>query len=173
MRPFRFLLAGIQTAQSDNPSRRVEADFIGASYSPTPERDQPIDTLPEGVRFHPRRIGFLESLRRQAAADGLLIFGSDDPGYSPSKIYFLLAQAKPILALVDDDTVLARHLADWPQVCRIAPNDQPENLRALRHFFDSPQTYSSNETAKNRLNSWEARQLAEAQLIFFREVLAP
>ncbi len=48
----------------------------------------------------PHRLGYLQSLRCLLDADALLLLGSDDPAYSPSKLYPYYLAERPMLAIV-------------------------------------------------------------------------
>ena len=97
---FRSLLdAGIQSAQN------IRFHFIGTSYAPQGRGSltfTPIAKsfdLEEFVSERTDRVSFYESILSMQAADGLLIPGSNDPGYTASKIYPYLLTGKPILGL--------------------------------------------------------------------------
>jgi hypothetical protein len=95
------------------------------------------------VREYPERHPYLEVLATLAASDGIVVVGSTEPHYSPSKIFQAVLARRPLLALLHrtsaatellqtsgagetipmDSTLneagltddCARRLADWPQ----------------------------------------------------------
>ncbi len=93
-------------------ARRLHLHFIGTSYDATGAAAPSI--LPAaarwGVQAHvhetPTRIGYLQSLRWQSDADGLLLLAAADPSYSPSKLHTYFLTGKPILAIVREDSRL-------------------------------------------------------------------
>jgi hypothetical protein len=52
------------------------------------------------------RVGFLEAIRLQQEADVLLMLGSSDLAYSPSKLYLYYLTQRPMLGVVFEDSVL-------------------------------------------------------------------
>lgn len=55
--------------------------------------------LAAGVTESPDRLGYSDMLRALLASDALVVFGSDDPAYTASKIYPYLLAKKPLLAI--------------------------------------------------------------------------
>lgn len=99
-RPFFLALA---RARDIDPAgtQRVRVHLVGTDYSDKGHRT--FDSLAaqcgvgDLVSEHPKRITYFESLRCLQDADALLIFGSDDPGYTASKIYPYVLARKPLL----------------------------------------------------------------------------
>ena len=82
---------------------RVRLHFIGTAYAGGEKTVEPIAArfgLGEAVREFPQRIGYFEVLRCLRDAVGLLLPGSDDPGYTASKMYPCLLAGKPLLAVL-------------------------------------------------------------------------
>lgn len=128
----RVLFSGLRRLRETRPdlTARIRLHFIGTSYAEpelTTDYARPIaDAYGVGdlVTELPRRVGYLDSLRLMRAADGLLLLGSDDPSYSPSKLYpYYLAQ-RPILALAQDGSLLQR-LVERLACARLIPLQQP------------------------------------------------
>lgn len=94
-------------ARSEHPDRfrNLSLHFVGTSYAhdhraiptvmPLAERHG----LGELVREHPRRIPYFAGLRCLLDAEALIVPGSDDPGYTASKIYPYILAARPLLAI--------------------------------------------------------------------------
>jgi len=99
-------------------ARRLRFHFVGTSYA-APGRALP-SVLPvaeaagvaDQVSETPHRIGFLEAIRLQQQADVLLMMGSSDLAYSPSKIYLYYLTRQPILGVVFDDSVMKQILEE-------------------------------------------------------------
>lgn len=79
--------------------------FIGTSYAPKELAKPTISPIAKEFGLEKQvteitgRVGFYSTINTLLAADALFIPGSDDPQYTPSKIYpYLLAQ-KPLLAI--------------------------------------------------------------------------
>ena len=115
-RAVNLLFAGLARLRQRNPAnaRRVRLHFIGTSYVEKGHgRPQLLPMaashgVEDLVREVPHRIGQLASLRALEQADALLLLGSVDPAYSPSKTYTYWLSGKPILELA----LRGSHLAE-------------------------------------------------------------
>jgi hypothetical protein len=56
----------------------------------------------------PERIGYLETLRKLKEASRLVLFGSDDPGYTASKLYNYILAKRPLLVICREESSVAR-----------------------------------------------------------------
>lgn len=83
----------------------VRFEAIGTSYA---GKEGAIETiLPlaqtagvgDSVCETPKRVGYVDTLRKLHESDALVVFGSDDPHYTASKIYPYLLAGKPLLAV--------------------------------------------------------------------------
>lgn len=110
-----FLFAALRRFRAVAPelADRLRLHFIGTSYVP---RGAGMETvMPVARRFGvadlvrevPHRIGHLESLAAQLQADGLLLLGSSDPAYSPSKTYPYFLSGRPLLAVIFERSQLS------------------------------------------------------------------
>lgn len=99
-------------------ARRLRFHFVGTSYAATgagaysvlpAARARGVGDL---VTEIPHRLGHLESLSLMVEADALLLLGSTDPAYSPSKLYQYYLAGKPILGVVLHQSHLASLLAE-------------------------------------------------------------
>jgi hypothetical protein len=98
-------LAGLRHLNSD-----LRLHFIGTSYAAAGRGVKTIEPLAteyglEGIVMeHPDRIPYSETLRCLLDADALVVPGSDDPGYTASKIYPYLLAEKPLLAVFHEQS---------------------------------------------------------------------
>ena len=91
----------------------VRLSFVGTDYA-VDGRARP-SVLPIAaaagagvcVRESTARVPYLDALARLRRADFLLVIGSDDPQYSPSKIYPCIASRRPIVAIVHERSPVA------------------------------------------------------------------
>jgi hypothetical protein len=93
--------------EQDGRPGRTRLFFIGTDYAvDTPRKTiAPIAAragLSEAVEEWPARIPYLEGLRTLASADFCVILGSDDPTYSPSKVYPCLLTGRPFVAVLHE-----------------------------------------------------------------------
>lgn len=144
MRPaLQLFFAGLCAWLSRHPGARsqVAVHFIGTSYAPPGSEKPSVRELAEAVGVgdlveeQPARIGHFAALSTMCAADALLLLGSADAGYSPSKIATLAFAERPVLALVPGDGALAAQLRklEFAHVACFTP--EPDTA-AVAAFFD-------------------------------------
>jgi len=114
------LFEGLRLYRETNPAaaRRLRFHFFGTSYvAPGQGRDavMPLAArcgVADQVQEISHRLGHLECLRLQCEADILLLPGSSDLAYSPSKIYPYFLAERPILGIVFKASVMEKILVD-------------------------------------------------------------
>jgi hypothetical protein len=86
--------------------------FIGTSYAAAGRGRKTVEPLAAEyglaatVREHPDRIPYSQALRCLLDADALIVPGSDDPGYTASKLYPYILARKPLLAVFHEQSSL-------------------------------------------------------------------
>ncbi len=141
------LFTGLRRYRELHPdrARRLRFHFVGTSYV-APGRGKPsvrpvaaVCGVEDMIEEVPHRIGHLEALRLQLDADGLLLPGSSDLAYSPSKVFPYYLSGRPILGLVFRDSVM-EHLLDelgCAYLVRFRLNEPKDEAYAeLEKFFD-------------------------------------
>lgn len=116
----RVLLEGLKRYRQLHPVEacRLRFHFLGTSYVAAGQGTNTILPLAENygvadqVEEVPHRLGHLECLKLQRDADVLLLPGSSDLAYSPSKIYPYFLADRPILGIVFKQSVMAKILRD-------------------------------------------------------------
>jgi hypothetical protein len=123
---------------------RFRFHFFGTSYVPPGRGIPSVTPIAEVCRVAdlvdevPHRLGHLECIRLQADADVLLLPGSSDLAYSPSKVYPYYLSGKPILGLVFKDSVMERLLEELrcAYMVRFREREPKEDAyKALDEFF--------------------------------------
>jgi hypothetical protein len=101
-----LLLALARLREAEPRANQLRLHFVGTSYaarglgvpSVAPlAREAGVADL---VEEHTDRIPYLEGLALLQASDAVLVIGSDDPGYSASKVYPFILAGRPLLAVV-------------------------------------------------------------------------
>lgn len=108
----RALFSAIQSTLNSQPSilDSLRLHFIGTSYAAAGRGMKSIEPLAAEyglagiVVEHPDRIPYSQTLRCLLDADALIVPGSDDPGYTASKIYPYLLAEKPLLAVFHEQS---------------------------------------------------------------------
>lgn len=94
------------------PDIRFEA--LGTSYAAAGSGKKTFAPLAEGtalasyVQESPSRLGYSDVLRKLSQSDALVVFGSDDPAYTASKIYPYLLAGRPLLAIFHENSSVVR-----------------------------------------------------------------
>lgn len=127
--------------------------------------------LHDMVSEMPSRIGYLDVLNHLKSSHGILVIGSTEKHYSPSKIYQSVMSRRPVLALLHKESTAAPVLqkSRAGSVVTFREDSLPEvaELEAsLRHFLQLAKDYDPNavdwETFRNVSARESARILAEA-----------
>jgi hypothetical protein len=141
------LFTALRSYRERFPERagRLKFYFVGTSYVEAGRGKPSVVPLAEefGVSDQvvevPHRIGFMEALRLQLDADVLMLPGSSDPAYSPSKVYLYYLTNRPILGLVFRGSVMEGLLEELScaRLVRIPePGGEGAAQAAIHSFFD-------------------------------------
>ena len=141
------LFGGLRRYREHAPerARRLRFHFLGTSYvAPGQGKNSVLPVaqqcgVADQVTETPHRIGHLECLRLQCEADVLLLPGSSDLAYSPSKIYAYFLAQRPILGLVFKSSVMEKLLNELncSYMVRFTEQEDKEPAHeALCRFFD-------------------------------------
>ncbi len=103
-------LAGIGALRGRSPelAARLRVHFVGTGASP----DDPLGHrvmprvrkahLEDIVDEHPHRIGYIDALNHQEQSDAVLVLGSTEPHYTPSKVFQGILSRRPVFALLHE-----------------------------------------------------------------------
>jgi hypothetical protein len=101
----RLLLSALARVRACDPAAfRLRLHFFGTSNQSVSDRDRVLPIAKEFglervVSEHPARLDYLEALQVLLHASGILLLGSNEPHYTPSKVYPALLARRPLLAL--------------------------------------------------------------------------
>lgn len=107
------LFAAIQQHRQKFPEiwQKVRLHFIGTKYSIF-DHSKPIEAIAKFYNLddiateYPERIPYFEALKVLTDSQGILIIGSDDQGYSASKVYPCILARKPLLAILHQNSLV-------------------------------------------------------------------
>lgn len=122
--------------QHVGPMSDMRAAFLGSGYQRenNPERVMLVANefdLRDRVIERPDRIPLLDSLSTIDASDFLILIGSEDLSYQPSKLYQLMATRKPILCIAPRESRLAAQMRDLKSVI-LLESDPPLVAEAVQ-----------------------------------------
>jgi hypothetical protein len=103
----RILFTAIRERREREPERinALRLHFIGTDYAPAGRAMKSVEPIAREagiadlVDERTSRVPYFEALKILTDSDGILLFGSDDPGYTASKLYPCILARKPILAV--------------------------------------------------------------------------
>lgn len=178
---FVSMLATART-QGIEPLADMRAGFLGTGYQAS---GNPAIAAAAAARFsvadrvfeRPGRAPLLDALKTLLEADVLLILGSEDAAYQPSKLYQYLSLAKPLLCIAPGASALARTVGDLDSVAFVPTEtaDLPAAARGAaaklsRLLADKGgDAYAERQALLQRFN---ARALAARECALFERALA-
>jgi hypothetical protein len=149
---------------------RLRVHFVGTGKSPNDPEGY--NVLPYARRLGlelwidetPQRIGYVDVLTHLSEASAILIIGSTEPHYSPSKVYQAVRARRPIFALLHEHStavdVLRKSQAGHTVTLTETRLPAAEELAsALASFIRDPK-YSAAEVKWNTLDKYSARNSA-------------
>jgi hypothetical protein len=172
-----------------NVMKRLRIHFVGTGKAPNDSEGHNIRPhvrrfgLEDWIKEHPTRIGYVDVLNHYTHCSGILILGSTEAHYTPSKIYQAVEAKRPIFALLHEESTAVKVLEDskagmavtftgnlLPQAGRLA--------ESLASFVSKP-SYSAETVQWSRFEGYSARnsarmlaQAADAALEKFRTRMA-
>ncbi len=171
----RGLLAVFFRGLAGLKQRNVRMEFWGTSYADKARQKTVACEVADEcgvkdlVKEHPGRIAYLETFARLRAADAILLLGSDDRDYSPSKVYPVLASGRPVLAVVPVGSILESVLVaeEFPNFLRVAADGTTTPVIAdfLARWENEPEAFTLAPVARTRfLARHEAGVVAQRHL---------
>ena len=149
---------------------RLRVHFVGTGKSPNDSNGYNI--LPYVRRFGlelwvdetPQRIGYVDVLSHLSAASAILVMGSTESHYSPSKIYQAVQARRPIFALLHEQSTAAETLRNCQagRVVTLTETQLPaaEELASTLACFIRDPKYLANEVRWNVFEAYSARNSA-------------
>ncbi len=106
----RLIFSALKTGLRESPElfQPVRMHFLGTDYAPAGRARKSIEPLAQSmgvagqVHEWPERVPYFEALQILRDAHMLLLPGSDDPQYTPSKLYPYILAGKPLLAVLNE-----------------------------------------------------------------------
>jgi len=114
----RIFFNAVSSNRKQRPSRwnKIKIHFVGTSYSGKKNAKKTIKPLAEEmgvgdlVEEQTIRVSYLESIKLLVDSDLILIFGSNDLSYSPSKLYPYILSEKPMISIFHEESHIVKFL---------------------------------------------------------------
>jgi hypothetical protein len=181
----RALFLTIQSLRNQEPEKwdSVKLHFVGTSYAPGNRAVKTVEPIAQElgvadlVEEHPHRIAYFEALQVLVDSDAILLIGSDDPGYTASKLYPCVLARKPTFALFHQKSSVVNILQRCKagQVVTFNSKDNPINLlnhvtAQLNWLLSSPKGYQP-KTNWSEFQPYTAREMTRQQCSIFDQCL--
>jgi hypothetical protein len=179
------LFSAIQEMRAQDPEvwQSIRLHFVGTSYAVGERAVKTIEPiahefgLTDLVDEHLHRIPYFEALQVLVESDAILLIGSDDPGYSASKIYPCILAQKPTLAIFHQQSLVIDILKRC-QVGRVIPfisNNTSQNLSKfialqLHWLLSLPKKYKP-KTNWLEFQAYSAREMTRRQCDVFEKCI--
>lgn len=107
-RPVRALLRAIAALRATHPqvAAGLQFNFVGTSGRPGAGGASTVKPVADELGIGdmmaevPQRVPYLEAIAVMAQSDGLIVFGSDEPHYTASKVFPVLMSGRPYVSLL-------------------------------------------------------------------------
>jgi hypothetical protein len=164
------LFAALALMRTEHPDlfSRLRIHFVGTGKSPNDPRGHNI--LPRTAEFrlekiiseNPQRIPYMDVLSHLAQASAILVLGSTEAHYSPSKIYQSVQAKRPIFALLHEASTAIQVLKSSNAGVAIPLTEtalpEPRYLASrLAAFMRNPQ-YDSSHVHWSKFEAYSARE---------------
>jgi hypothetical protein len=147
---------------------RLRLHFIGTGKSPT--NAEGYNVLPIAARVgveaavseHPHRMAYLDVLAHLSKAFGVLIVGSTEPHYTPSKVYQAVQSRRPVLALLHEAStavgVLERSGAGRAMTLSEDRLPSPDEVAAVLKTFIASNPYRVEAVRWREFDAFSSRE---------------
>jgi len=149
--------------------------FLGTSYAPKGTGVNSVLPIAKELGIDnsvvevTNRLSYFNTLRHLRLSDGLLIVGSDEVNYIPSKIYTYILANKPIFSLLNSKSPGNLILTEYPTVCKTYLKDSQHHINSELHNFIY--TILSNRTSYTNEIVFTPEVMAKEQVEFFNSVI--
>ncbi|MBI3197791.1 MAG: hypothetical protein HYZ40_09850 [Rhodospirillales bacterium] len=164
-------LAGLRRLRETAPdvAARLRVHFVGTGISPDDPRGHQV--LPrarragveEIVSEHPHRIGYVDTLNHLMQSDAVLVLGSTEPHYTPSKVFQAMLSRRPVFAILHEkstavDMIRSAHAGSVSTLTAEALPDPAGLAEGLRSFVESP-VFDAEAVDRSRFEAYSARDV--------------
>lgn len=167
-------LAGLSALKARMPdvAARLRVHFVGTGSSP----DDPAghQVLPRAQRMgvgdiveeHPQRIGYVDALNHLGRSDAVLVLGSTEAHYTPSKVFQAMLSRRPVFAMLHRDStavdmVRSKHAGTVLTLTQEALPAASDVADGLQSFMDD-KSYDAEAVDRAAFDAYSARESTRA-----------
>lgn len=177
------LFTALAAARRADPEHygRIRLHFVGTDYAPAGRERKTVEPIAVAcgvadlVEERPLRIPYAEGLQAMLDADALVMPGSDDPGYTASKLYPTILARKPLLAIFHEQSSVVNVMRETQAgtVVSFTSGENPEIVAA--RVYDAwfrEQTLPLPQTDWDAFAPYTAREMTRQQCRVFDRAVA-
>jgi hypothetical protein len=165
-------LAGLGELRARSPelAARLRVHFVGTGTSPDDPRGHRV--LPRArqagveamVEEHPQRIGYIDALNHQEQSDAVLVLGSTEAHYTPSKVFQAILSRRPVFALLHESStaVIEAERAGIALTLTAARMPSPTAIATALATLLAQRSRTVGELDQNAFEPYSARESARA-----------
>jgi hypothetical protein len=167
-------LAGLRALRETAPdvASRLRVHFVGTGTSPDdPEGHRVLPRahragVEDMVSEHPHRIGYVDTLNHLTQSDAVLVLGSTEPHYTPSKVFQAMLSRRPVFAMLHEESTAVEMIrsarAGWVSTLVEDALPDPASLAAaLRAFVECP-AFDPGAVDRKEFEVYSARESTRA-----------
>lgn len=181
----RILFLALRTLRERDPNAwdSVRLHFIGTDYATGSRAMKTVEPIARElgvddiVEEHPHRVPYFEALQIKTDSDAIILIGSDDAGYTASKLYPCILARRPILAVFHQQSSVVEILrrCNAGRAITFCTDDSPEVLldsamAQLQWLLSLPKGYAP-ETNWKEFQPYTAKEMTRRQCEIFDQCL--
>ncbi len=167
-------LAGLRALKEQAPedAARLKVHFVGTGSSPDDPDGYQVRPrarmagVDEMVDEHPARVPYVDTLNHLARSDAVLVLGSTEAHYTPSKVFQAMLSGRPVLALLHKDSTAVEMIRTIGAGSALALTEtalpSPDEVAAALRSFLRAGTYHSSGLEGSLFEAHSARSSARA-----------
>ena len=167
-------LAGLHMLRETSPevAARLRVHFVGTGMSPDDRQGHQV--LPRARRAgvedmvseHPHRIGYVDTLNHLMHSDAILVLGSTEPHYTPSKVFQAMMSRRPVFAMLHEKSTAVAMIrtahAGWVTTLTAEALPEPGRVAAeLGAFIQNP-AFDAGAVDRPEFAGYSARESTRA-----------
>lgn len=167
-------LAGLAILRDKAPAiaSRLRVHFVGTGTSPDDPNGHRV--LPRAralgvesmVNEHPNRIGYVDTLNHLEQSDTVLVLGSTERHYTPSKVFQAMLSRRPVFAMLHAESTAVGMIrqARAGQVMTLTDTEMPSAASVATELVKllEDTTYNADAVDRTGFETYSARQSARA-----------
>jgi hypothetical protein len=167
-------LAGLRALRETAPAlaARLRVHFVGTGSSPDDPRGHQV--LPRArsagvddmVSEHPHRIGYVDTLNHLERSDAVLVLGSTERHYTPSKVFQGMLSRRPVFAMLHAESTAVEMIQSARAGRVLALTDDampgPVAVAAALRALAEDTTYDADAVDRSGFEAYSARESTRA-----------